>query len=201
MYNNADQVHPSDASIKAAQFAEACRNLNNFMIWKAHELKRVLGFGYVESDWAPSTLAEIQQEFLACNREQRAYRVLKAHSENCVYTAEGNWAFRFWHDYLHHYHCLGMSTREELKVALLHANVVEREFGDDSTELNILLSDTAGQSTFKYKWGMFPNDQRTFVRKAVQTSTALAKRAGLCRTLNNPDAYNDARSYNATWRK
>lgn len=152
------------------QLTVARERLSSFVKRMAHECTRRSGINYEESDakscesWE-ATKAMFQQ---AQTLNQPVY-VRKSDSENSIYTSEAaNWAFRFWHDYLHYKHDLTFSFIDEVLVGQFQVSATEREFGEESLEAKLMAADTIGQVLYYQMHGEFVANQLSFVTSAIQ---------------------------------
>lgn len=146
------------------QFDVACGNLARFMHEQAAQVSRLIGISYQDADESevPSTGSKIRDTFVQCIREVRPFPISREGNETAIYGAAANLAFRFWHDYLHYAHGLGVGLSSELKLAALHRDAVAKRFGADSLEARIMYADVAGQALYYAHEGEFVEDQRKF---------------------------------------
>lgn len=156
------------------EFDRARTNLHHFVLKTARNVARSVGFGYEEVDNAPETLQSIREAFLKARKDRQAFPVFAGASDKTVYlSAEGNWAFRFWHDILHVIHASDTTFEDEVKLGYLHVQAVEKEFGKGSLEARIMGWDTVGQSAYHAMMGNFPEDQAGFVLDALKRGAKL----------------------------
>ncbi len=147
-----------------AQRDYARERLTKFMIHKAHKVKRKLGFGYVESPFAPQSFAELCAEFAGSQMECKALPVYSEACDNTIYiNKEGNWAFRYWHDTLHVMLDADYSQYGECIVAMRHLREIGDTFGYSSPEFLMVNADTLGQVEYYARNNRFPTNQLKFV--------------------------------------
>lgn len=153
----------------AATFAAARVNLSRFMLSKADNMARLLGFGYVDKDVAPNDIEALRAAWAHSKRTGLALPVWAGGSDKTVYTSRGaNYAFRFWHDSLHCMHGLGFNTADEITIGIMQTAEVATYFGPDSLESKIMFADTVEQSRYAARHnGEFPDDQLAFVTSRV----------------------------------
>jgi hypothetical protein len=146
------------------QFDTACQNLARFMHEQAARVTRLIGISYRDADECevPSNGVMIRMKFDHCIKTCTAFPISREGNESAVYGAAANLAFRFWHDYLHYAHRLGVGLRDELKLAAMHRDAVAKRFGADSLEARIMYADVAGQALYFANRGEFIKDQRAF---------------------------------------
>lgn len=149
------------------EFNAARANLTDFVIRYAARLAKDIGFSYWPAQDAPETFAEVCAEYAACNRQRREFRVFAGASDNTIYIqAEGNYAFRFWHDVTHAVFKLDFSTAGELETAAHQLKIIAERFGKGSAEHRIFYIDTVLQALyFSDTGGKFVDDQLQFARQ------------------------------------
>lgn len=150
-------------------FATARKNLSAFMLTKADQMSRVLGFGYQDADEAPNDYAALLTAWRKAKQTGTFLPVWSGGSDKTVYTSKGaNYAFRFWHDALHCMHGLTFNTPDEITIGIMQTAEVAAYFGADSIESKIMYADTVMQSQYADKHnGEFPEDQLAFVEMQV----------------------------------
>lgn len=156
--------------MNAMQFETARRAYTLWTIEQAAKLGSALGFGYEEAAEAPDTYEKVCSEFHACKRRDRqSFRVWSGACDQTVFTTpEGNYAFRFCHDVLHHAIAgFEFSFDDEVSSGMEWVKAVANEFGADSLEAAIAYADTVGQSTHAHQTGAFPVNQLAFVQAEV----------------------------------
>lgn len=164
------------------EFDRARANLHHFVLKTARSVARSVGFGYEEVDAAPESLKDIREAFLKARKDRQSFPVFKGASDKTIYlSAEGNWAFRFWHDILHVIHASDTTFEDEVKLGWFHVSAVEKEFGKGSLEARIMGWDTVGQSAYFAMMGNFPEDQRQFVFDALTRGANLSLWAEMAR--------------------
>lgn len=147
----------------AQQLVTARHNLSAFVVDMADMVTGATGIHFVASSKAPETLAEIKAEWDLSVAMRLPFTVWSGASDATIYMSKGaNWAFRFWHDYLHVAHLKETSLDDELYLGRLHIEAVEEEFGKGSLEALLMEADTIGQSNHCDKTGAFPEDQLQF---------------------------------------
>lgn len=144
----------------------ARRNLSFFVITKAHNIAKQIGFGYVDAPNAPECFAELKTAYNIAKSSGMALPVWNGASDKTVYNNPGaNYAFRFWHDILHCMTNKGFSTAEEIAIGAMHVKAVQDEFGPHSLESLLMYGDTIGQSIYAMSHnGAFPEDQFEWIK-------------------------------------
>lgn len=163
---------PYDETLTRHAFDQACSNLARFMHIKAAQVARHVGISYdvVPAEQCPSNGREIKAKFEECRRACKPFPVYDGGSENTIYSASdasANYAFRFWHDYLHFAHNCTTGAADELKLAALHRAAVADVFGPDSLEARIMFADVAAQVHFFFNTGNFVQNQVGFIFAAL----------------------------------
>lgn len=154
-------------------FDSACANLDRFMIGHAAKFRRIHGFSYEESPNAPETFEALKNEYRHSRRYMKPFRVFDGASDDCVYSREGNYAFRFWHDLTHVLADADLTFHGEVKAIMHQLPVVIGQFGADSLEVKIFEADTLGQLGYFHATGAHVEDQRDFVWRIVSGATLL----------------------------
>jgi hypothetical protein len=146
-------------------FELARRNLSLYVLQKAEELTRALGIGYIDSSNAPNDYDSLIAKWKECISKGKPMPVWDGASDSTVYTSAGaNYAFRFWHDFLHYYKKLDFTTDAEVDIGIMQTKEVQKYFGMDSLEAKIMLADTVGQSLYALENnGEFPDNQISYV--------------------------------------
>lgn len=161
-------LHPS--CHKTNNFEMARARLSKFVERQALHISRVTGINYEDSEEAPSTYEEVRQEFMTAKALNKPVRIYRGASDKTIYTsASVNWAFRFWHDYIHFYYELDFSEADELAVGSVQCAAVAAEFGLGSLEYRMMHQDTIGQVLYFAKTGEFIDDQLAFVQERLAT--------------------------------
>lgn len=156
-------------SCKTDDFDVARIRLGNFIVAKANEICRVNNISYEESKNAPETFEGIIAGFAESFMHLKPFYVSSIGCNNTVYIAPYiNWAFRFWHDYLHFKHNLTLSFIDELMVSNIHVHEVELEFGVNSLEAKIMQIDTAAQALYYKIHKEHVYDQLEFCKAMIQ---------------------------------
>lgn len=155
--------------INESKFESARAAYTRFAIQSAARLAKEVGFSYEPASVAPDTYEKVQAEYAECSQSHRGFRVWNGACDNVVFTnAEGNYAFRFWHDVVSHgAGKLAFDTSDEVKAGMMWVRKVAAEFGSQSLECQIAYADTVGQTLYCDKHGDFPVDQLGFVRDYV----------------------------------
>ncbi len=150
-------------------FAIARASLSRFLLSKADQMARVLGFGYVDKAIAPNSYAELMTAWHESKRSGLALPVWSGGSDKTAYANAGvNYAFRFWHDCLHCLHGLEFNTADEITIGVMQTAEVAAYFGPNSIEARIMYADTVEQTKYAARHnGAFPDDQLTFVSNLV----------------------------------
>lgn len=156
-------------SCKTDDFDVARILLGNFVVAKANEICRVIHISYEASENAPETFEGIIAGFAESIMHHKPFYVSSVGCDKTVYIAPYvNWAFRFWHDYLHFTHNLTLSFIDELMVSNIHVHEVELEFGVNSLEAKIMQIDTAAQAMYYQIHKDFVVDQLAFCKAMIQ---------------------------------
>jgi hypothetical protein len=109
-------------------------------------------------------LEGIKVHYSQCLRKRVPFPVYSGGSENTVYTmAEGNYAFRFWHDIVHFQEDADFSARGEAIVNACMCKEVASRFGRGSLEYRMFAADTHGQTAYYQVHRKFVNNQLAFV--------------------------------------
>ena len=124
--------------------------LSKWVFQQAEALKRKYGLTYEESDDAPETYEGVAAAFSASlNNTGIPILVRKSDSDSTIYLAEfHNWAFRFWHDFVHFWLKADFSLSGEAKVAESQIYLCQEEFGKDSLEAKLFAADELGQLAY-----------------------------------------------------
>jgi hypothetical protein len=139
-----------------------------FVMRTALNIARVTGLNYEESEEAPSTYEEVIAEFQAAKTLNKPVRVYRGASENTIYTTPAaNWAFRFWHDYVHFYWGLDFTKEAEIAVGRIQCAAVAAEFGLGSLEWRMMEQDTLGQVLYFAETGSFVDNQLEFIQERL----------------------------------
>jgi hypothetical protein len=153
---------PSDFNI-------ARESLTSYVLHKAHNIRGLFGFSYWPEKDAPGTFEELQKVFQHSLINQCHMPVYSGGSTKTIYTsAEGNYAFRFWHDVLHCVHNLDFSYEGESAVAMLHLMDIGKRFGFDSLEFLLMQADTIGQVEYFRENQAFIDDQLSFALEYIK---------------------------------
>lgn len=143
--------------------------LSKFVERKALEVTRLTGVNYAESVDAPSTFEEVKAEWANALRTGLPFRVFSGGSDKTIYVDPCyNWAFRFWHDYLHVKYNKSMAYDSEVFIGHMHVTHVASEFGIGSLEARLMFADTIGQCLYYETHGGFVEDQLEFALHAVR---------------------------------
>lgn len=149
-------------------FAKARANLSMFILKKADQVQRNVGFGYRDVPDAPNNYADLLTAWRKSKQTGLALPVWDGGSDKTVYDNPGvNFAFRFWHDSLHCMHGLTFKTSDEITIGIMQTADVSAYFGADSIESKIMYADTVLQSQYYQRHKEFVNDQYAFVEMHV----------------------------------
>lgn len=156
---------PVSTPVNAYTIDKAREALTHYVIRKAAHTACVLGFSYEPADDAPNTFDALQAAFRASQRGAKPLPVWSGACDETIYTnAEGNYAFRFWHDVIHAVFGLDFSHVGETETAAKQLKDVEQHFGWDSIEARLFYWDPIGQIDYAAETGgQFVTDQRAFV--------------------------------------
>jgi hypothetical protein len=114
--------------------------------------------GFEVSDRAPETLADVMQHYALTGR----LKVWSGASEATIWTPQGNWQFRAWHDWCH---VLALGTFDragEALVCRLQQAQTESSYMQRALEIEIM-----GQLSYFETHGHFPVDQVQFFVKLI----------------------------------
>lgn len=158
-------------SITSAQFDTARKNLSLFILRKALQVQKQVGFGYVDSPVAPDSFDALMLAWNNSKKTRLAFPVWNGCSDNTIYTNPGvNYAFRFWHDAIHACTGLGFNTADEIAIGRIQVETVQAEFGKFSIEAMLMYADTIAQSQYAATTGgEFPANQLEFVRNELES--------------------------------
>lgn len=156
-----------------AEFEQASQRLGQFVMDRAAYIKTGLNIHYVAvtsggPESAPETYHGIRSMFsdAVSSRSATGTPQIRVSADCCdktIYSEPSvNWAFRFWHDYLHWSQNLDLSLQDELRVASLHLAAVSRKFGENSLEVKLMAIDTVAQALYFNIKGKHVEDQRQF---------------------------------------
>ncbi len=161
-------VYP--ASVQRVSMLNVARaRLSSFVMRMANDITRSTGINYEENDAAPETWLEAKAMFQSALTLNKPVYVRKSDSDMTIYTSPAaNWAFRFWHDYVHFKHDLSHSFIDEILVSNFQVEAVEREFGVGSLEAKLMAADTYGQVMYFRVHGTFIADQLAFAKSYIQ---------------------------------
>lgn len=163
-------IRPYPQKITMHAFDTACMNLARFMHRKAAEISKDIGISYVEvpAEQCPDNGKQIARKFAECRRECKPFPVYEGGSDDTIYgDKSANYAFRFWHDWLHAAHGCTTGLADELKLAAIHSREVAQVFGAGSLESRIMFADVAAQARYYFNTGAFVTNQRGFVYSVI----------------------------------
>jgi hypothetical protein len=157
----------------------ARENLTRFILLNiAKEIQNASGVGYaaLPEIYCPTDGDAIADQWGVCLLTGKPYPVSSDNSEDTIYTVkEGNYIFRFWHDWLHFRYEKHTSFQDEIELGKLHIQRIASRFGADSTECKLIAIDTIGQSAYCYKTGVFPAYQLGFAVDCLTSPDATYK--------------------------
>ncbi len=146
-------------------FEQARQNLTAAVLAIAGEVAVASGFGFTAVEDAPSTFEAVVEAHAQSVATGAVFPIWNGASDDCVYTlAEGNFAFRFWHDVRHAEYGLTFSADDELLLATHQLAELQRFFAPGSKELELFYFDTIGQTRYGSEVGGFVGNQLRFVR-------------------------------------
>lgn len=156
-------------SVDAPETQLARINLTKWINDLAGETAAELGVTWRGSPCAPSSLAEVVEEFRAGMLTGLPVRISNRFCNNTIYvTPEDNVAFRFVHDSRHFFLRAGFETESELLVASCHLARLQRAgYSPDSIEHRLLYADTVGQVLFLAETGQFVDNQMRFALRCL----------------------------------
>lgn len=157
------------ASNRTNNLLIARTRLSDFVTRKAQHVTRITGVNYEECDNAPDSFDTVKECFNAALRNVQPYKVFKGASDNTIYLKpHHNWAFRFWHDYLHFVRDLDFSTEHEIRVGQIQMAEVAQEFGLGSLEYLLMEIDTVKQVEHFAHTGQFVENQLEFALEHLE---------------------------------
>ncbi|MCP3880849.1 MAG: hypothetical protein GY701_21010 [Sulfitobacter sp.] len=156
-------------SVDAPEVQLARINLTNWINDLADETATELGVTWRGSKCAPSTLAEVVEEFRAGMLTGLPVRISDRFCEHTIYVhPRDNIAFRFVHDSRHYFLRSGFETEPELLVASCHLARLQRSgYSPNSIEHRLLYADTVGQVLFLAEIGAFVHNQLRFAVRCL----------------------------------
>lgn len=138
------------------RFDKARTDLSKLVLRKASLIQHLHGKGYKPMLEVPDVLSSMTRAW----HDLPYYPVYSGASDKTVYSfAECNYAFRFWHDYLHILHGKEIDAEGEFFVAALHVDAASRLSHDAAALMRI---ETQGQTEHYLAHGEFPEDQLAF---------------------------------------
>lgn len=148
----------------------ARERLSSLVKRMANDCTRRSGINYEECDIrSKETWEETKAMFQSAQTLNQPVYVRKSDSETSIYTSAAvNWAFRFWHDYLHYQHDLTFSFIDEVLVGQFQIDATVLEFGEGSLEAKLMTADTLGQVLYYKMHEEFVDNQLTFAIAAIQ---------------------------------
>jgi hypothetical protein len=158
------------ANVQITNNLEIARGrLSKFVLAQALHITRVTGINYEESNTAPETYEEVLREFTSAKVLNKPVRVFSGASESTIYTSPAaNWAFRFWHDYVHYSFKLDFSVQSEILVGERQCAAVAAEFGLGSLEYRLMYTDTIGQVQYYAANNSFVENQLEFAKEQLK---------------------------------
>jgi len=150
-----------EMNIYSIELARA--NLSKLVIEQANNIKRALGVNYEERIDAPSTYENMCDNWNDAKLNKCPVYVYSEACDNVIYLSkEANWAFRFWHDYLHYYWSKDFSYDSEIFVGNVQCAIVAQQFGLGSLEYQLMQADTVGQVNYYQATSSFVENQLQF---------------------------------------
>lgn len=147
-------------------------NLTVHVTQLANNLSKTLGIGFEDVEDAPDNYRALVLKFNASLQTGKPVPVYSEGSENTIYTNKhGNYAFRFWHDFLHYVNDYDFSIEGELLVADLHLKNIRDTFGFKSLEYRLIYADTIGQIYYYKRYQAFPDNQLDFALAYIESIT------------------------------
>ena len=170
-------------SADAPEIQLARINLTKWINDLAEETADELGVTWRGSPCAPSSLAEVVEEFRAGMLTGLPVRISNRFSDNTIYVGpEDNGAFRFVHDSRHYFLRAGFEPESELLVASCHLARLQRAgYSPDSIEYRLLYADTVGQVLFLAETGQFVDNQLRYALRCLTNvlQDAISAEAGM----------------------
>lgn len=173
------ETRPAPAPLSpATSFDAACANLRRFVLIEAGAAAQMMGFGWRGDPDAPADYRSLLHAYARSRMTGAPLPVSDEHADTTVYgDAEGNLAFRFWHDVTHLRLGRGFDLDGEIEVARAHLDVLAAAgFPAGTLEFEMLHADTLGQTLCGAATGDFPTDQICFARLTLTTTLAWAIR-------------------------
>ena len=152
----------------ASRFKRACALYSSVVrdLYRYHSSMR--GYGYVAVPVGPVMLSDMMRAYLRCVHSREPYPVLAGYSEATVFdSAATNHMFRYLHDHEHIDRRMGISTAEEVILGEQWAKRVAWVANDEDV-YTIARLDTVGQTMYYAEHGVFPANQREWVREQFE---------------------------------
>lgn len=164
-HDDSSRQHDIDLSCEAVQTMLARVAISKFVRRTAKATAAEVGFGWVTTEYAPSTYQQLRGAYAASLTTGQPLPISSLHNESSVFVKEeDNLAFRFWHDVSHVRLGLSFGLEDELELATWHLTQAEHAgFRPDSLGYRLLEADHVGQVLMQALGGRFPFDQETFV--------------------------------------
>lgn len=116
--------------ITIKDFEQARINLSNFILFKAEQIRNDIGIGFIAIDDAPNKFSDLLQAWEESLSKKQPFPIWNGASDSTIYTdAYVNYAFRFWHDYLHYTTGLEFIAHDEIKIGIMQVKDVQSHFG------------------------------------------------------------------------
>ncbi len=138
------------------RFSAARLQLSNLVCYKARQILQLHNKGYRPVLDAPDSLASMADAW----GNLPYYPVYSGASDKTIYSfAECNYAFRYWHDYLHILYGKDVDAEGEFFIAAKHVDAARMISPDAAALMRI---ETLGQTEYYLTNGVFPEDQLEF---------------------------------------
>jgi hypothetical protein len=178
------------------EITDASDTLSQFIIDRARQTERDVGFSFVLTADAPNTYPALLAAFGHSWTSGEPLPISNENSDAVVYTDPfANVALRFWHDVNHVRRRLSFDLIDELELSLWHLGELEKAgHPPNSLVWRLLHADLTGQVYVQAFAKRFPRDQRRFVRGCVTAGFD----HGLLRELHNDVETQQTNSSEAT---
>lgn len=155
----------------------ARKNLSAFILVKAEETRKNVGFRWVGIPDAPATYEDLVAQYRHCRHTGNPLPVSNQHCHDTIYWsgARVNMNLRYWHDVMHVNLELDFSLEGELELGHFHLEQLRAAgYSRDSLEYRILDADMNGQTILVNLTGKFPKNQFIFVTDVLDNGLSNA---------------------------
>jgi len=145
-------------------------NLSRFVREQAERSADDLGFSYIGTPEAPSTLPQLRGAFQHSQRTGGPLPVSNLYCDDTIFVEpDDNVAFRFWHDVTHCRLGFSFELPDEWELTLWHLDQLEAAgLGPETREYELFRMDLLGQVILLGVAGRFPFQQGEFSRTCLE---------------------------------